>query len=87
METVIGIDWKKIFLKNKILGNRCSFVIFFILSFLRTFNKIITNERNWEIIVAIPIPLTPKAGINKKPNIKIGFNIMFKRNYKTKTFL
>ena len=33
------------------------------------------------------MPLTPNAGINKKPNIKIGFNIMFKRNDKTKTFL
>ena len=28
------------------------------------------------------MPLTPNAGINKKPNIKIGFNIMFKRNLK-----
>ena len=77
METVIGIDWKKMFLKYKNLGSRYSLLIFLNLSFLRIFNKIIINETNCEIIVAIPIPLTPNAGINKKPNIRIGFNIMF----------
>ena len=75
------------FLKNKNFGTKYSLDIFLTLSFLRTLNKIIKKDTNWEIIVAIPIPLTPKAGINKKPNIKIGFNITFKRNDKTKTFL
>tara|TARA_B100000530_G_scaffold212591_1_gene136282 strand:+ start:191 stop:505 length:315 start_codon:yes stop_codon:yes gene_type:complete len=37
--------------------------------------------------VAIPIPLTPKAGINIKPKIKIGFNIIFKKKEKINAFL
>ena len=35
----------------------------------------------------IAIPATPKDGINKKPNIKIGFKIIFASNPKNKTFL
>mgnify|MGYP000163849919 CR=1 FL=1 len=47
----------------------------------------ITNATDWAIIVATPIPLTPIAGIKRKPKIKIGFKIIFKKKDKTKTFL
>jgi len=76
---------KNMFLKYSNFGNKNSLVIFTTLSFLIILKRIIINETNWDIIVAIPIPLTPKAGINKKPKIKIGLSITFKRNDKIKT--
>ena len=62
-------------------------IIFFVSSLLITLLKIIINEIDCAIIVAIPIPFMPKAGINKKPKIKIGFKSIFKRNYIIRAFL
>ena len=45
------------------------------------------NVTNCAIIVAIPIPFTPIAGIKKKPKIKIGFKIILRKKDKIKTFL
>ena len=33
------------------------------------------------------MPATPKAGINKNPNINIGFNKMFKKKDNIRAFL
>ena len=62
-------------------------VIFFTLGFCKTLYKIIANAINWAIIVDRPIPIIPKGGINRKPNISTGFKIIFRRKLKTKTFL
>ena len=64
-----------------------SLVISLILWFCNTFKKTIINETDWEIIVAIAMPFTPKAGINKNPKINIGFKIIFKKKDKIKAFL
>ena len=51
------------------------------------FIKITNKDTNWAIKVAIPIPVIPNGGINKKPNIKTGFKIMFKKKENIRTFL
>ena len=40
----------------------------------------------YAIIVAIPIPFTPIAGIKRKPKINIGFKIILRKKDKTKIF-
>ena len=62
-------------------------VNFLIRSFLKTFNKTIIKATDCAINVDIPIPFIPKAGINKNPNIKIGFKMILIRNDNIKTFL
>ena len=47
----------------------------------------IIKATNCEIKVATAIPFTPNAGINKKPKMKMGFNIMLRKNDIIKTFL
>ena len=55
--------------------------------FLETLYIIITKDTLWAIIVAMPIPFTPRAGTNRKPKINIGFKTIFRKNDKIKTFL
>mgnify|MGYP005657503497 FL=1 len=84
---VIGIDWKKMFFKKKNLALKWSKVICLILLLFNIFIKITNKDTNWAIKVAIPIPVIPNGGINKKPKIKIGFKIIFKKKANISTFL
>ena len=52
-----------------------------------TLINIIASDINWAINVAIAIPFTPKGGINKKPKIKIGFNMILRKKDNINTFL
>ncbi len=61
--------------------------ISFILIDLDTLKKIIIKPTNCATMVAIPIPDIPNAGIGPKPNINKGFNNIFKRKLKIRTFL
>jgi len=67
-------------------GTKYSIVNFLTLSFFITFTKIIIKDTNWAIIVAIAIPLTPIAGMKRKPKIKIGFKIILRKKDKTRIF-
>ena len=41
---------------------------------------------SWAIKVATAIPDTPSGGINKKPNIRIGFKTILRKNERINTF-
>ena len=60
---------------------------FFTLLLFNIFIIIIIKLINWDIIVAIAIPLTPIAGINKKPNINNGLSKIFKKKLSISKFL
>ena len=87
MAIVIGIDWKKIFFKKKSLALKWFKVICLILWLFNIFIRIINNDIDCAIKVAIPIPVIPNGGINKKPKIKIGFKIIFKKKQNIRAFL
>ncbi len=83
----IGADWKNKLVRIFELKLKSFLEISFILTDLNALIKTITRPINWATIVAMAIPDIPRAGTGPKPYINKGFNNIFKKKLKIRTFL